>query len=172
MQKKILVLLLIVAMVISVVAGCTAKEETPGPAETPKETPKDTPDNTAKDTPDKKPEAKEMNYKDGTYYAELEDEGKDWQPRVELVVENGKITEVDYDEYDDKDNRKSEDKEYNQQWESVANTNAVKAYPELEKRLIEVQDIEAVDTVSGATMATELFKKAVAEAIKEGPQKR
>ena len=155
MKNKLFTLLLIVTMIIFVTIGCTPKE-TPAPPETPQEVPEET------------PKTGNIDYEDGNYQAELEED--DWQPRVELVVEGGKITEVDYDEFDEEDNPKSKDDEYNQQWESAAGISAPEAYSQLEEELIDKQDVEAVDVVSGATDATKDFKEVVAKAIEEGPQ--
>lgn len=163
MKKKLLVLLLIAVMIVLAAVGCQPVE-IPPPA--PNETPEETPD----ETPGETPEAREMDYEDGNYRGELEVNEKGWTSVVELVVEDGKITEVDYDELDEDDNRKSEDEEYNERWKSAAGISAPEAYPALEEQLIEVQDIEAVDAISGATATTRDFKDVVAQAIEAGPQ--
>ncbi|AKL94271.1 FMN-binding domain-containing protein [Clostridium aceticum] len=159
MKNKMLALFLVMIMVLVGAVACAPEEAPPAPTETPEETP------APEETPEETPEAREIEYEDDTYRGELEVNEKGWTSVVEIVVEDGKITEVDYDEVDEDGNRKSEDEEYNERWEAAAGTNALEAYPQLEQSLIETQDIEAIDTVSGATATVRDFKDVVRQAL-------
>ncbi|SDK15840.1 FMN-binding protein [Natronincola ferrireducens] len=164
MKNKILILFVVMLMVGFATVGCRTQEAPPAPTETPEETPDETPEMT-----DETPEG-EMNYEDGSYRGELEPNEKGWTSVVDIVVENGRITEVDYDELDEEGNRKSENEEYNELWESAAGISAKEAYPALEQQLIEVQDVQAVEVITGATLTTKDFKEVVEKAVEEGPQ--
>ncbi|AOY76197.1 FMN-binding protein [Clostridium formicaceticum] len=164
MKNKIFILFIVIAMVIFTAVACTREEAPPAPTEIPEETP------VPEETPQETPEAREIEYEDGTYTGELEVNEKGWTSVVEIVVEDGKITEVDYDELDEDGNRKSEDEEYNERWEAAAGISAPEAYPQLEQSLIETQDIDAVDAVSGATATTRDFKDVVQQALDQQNQ--
>lgn len=168
MKNKVLLLFLAIFMVLFIIVGCTAQKAPTAPQKTPEKTPETQKEITQ--TENKIPGTKSPAYKDGEYKAELEPDSHGWRSVVEIEVKNGKITDVDYDELNKDDKEKSEDKEYNQQWESASGINAKKAYPQLEERLMETQDIEEVDIITGATDATENFKEVVTEALKEAVQ--
>ncbi|MCC5911186.1 MAG: FMN-binding protein [Clostridiaceae bacterium] len=169
-KNKLFIFTLVVFMILFAAVGCRPAEETPP---TPTETEDDMMDPTEEETPetiDETPEAGEMNYEDGPYRAELETGERGWTSFVEFTVEDGRIVEVNYDEYDEDNNLKSENEEYNERWEAAAGISAEEAYSALEEQLIQTQDIEAVDTVSGATASTDDFKEAVLQALKGGAE--
>jgi major membrane immunogen (membrane-anchored lipoprotein) len=111
-------------------------------------------------------------YKDGTYTAEekeFDDHG--WKGQIEIKVEGGKITEVNYDEVNQEGKKKSEDTEYHKRFKEQKNVDLLDAYETLEKGLVEKQDPDAVDTYTGATGTTEKFKTLAKEALKEAQSK-
>jgi len=113
-----------------------------------------------------------VTYKDGTYTAEepeFDDHG--WKAQIEIKVEGGKITEVNFDEVNQEGKKKSEDTEYIERFKQQKNVDIVDAYDTLEKGLVEKQDPDAVDTYTGATGATEKFKALAKEALKEAQSK-
>lgn len=97
-------------------------------------------------------------YSDGTYVGESEPDDRGQYGRVELTVEDGKITVVDYTEIGTDGEPKGEDYPYPPLFDAI---------PELESRLIESQNPEKVDNVSGATGTWNLFKDAANSALTE-----
>jgi major membrane immunogen (membrane-anchored lipoprotein) len=104
-------------------------------------------------------------YEDGTYTAESEPDERGWRGRVEIVVEGGKITSVDYDEINEDNQLKSEDEEYAANMKAASGISPAEAYEQLENALIKRQDVDEIDAVSGATSSAEQFKALVKEAL-------
>lgn len=104
-------------------------------------------------------------YEDGTYEAEGEPDERGWRGVVQVVVEDGKITSVDYDEVNETNELKSEDEEYASTMEGASGITPAEAYEQLENGLISRQDVDQVDAVSGATSSSEQFKSLVEEAL-------
>lgn len=99
---------------------------------------------------------------DGIYEGRSEADERGNYGEVKIKVANGKITEVEYTEYQKDDKPKSEETGYEYK-------EALEAFEELPKRLVEAQDINEVDDYSGATSTSKHFKEAVKEALKSGP---
>lgn len=102
---------------------------------------------------------------DGTFTAEGEMDDHGWKPVIEILVENGEITAVDYNEVNEEGGLKSEDEEYSDSMEGVSGVRPADAYEELENALISSQDVDQVDAVSGATGSSETFKALANEAL-------
>ena len=100
---------------------------------------------------------------DGTYEGRTDKDERGNYGVAKVTVEDGKITEAEYTEYTDDDKPKSKENGY----EYEPTLNAVKELPE---QLIETQDVDKIDTYTGATGTTEKFKIAVKNALKEGAQ--
>lgn len=116
--------------------------------------------------------SKEAAYKDGKYRASFDKlDTHGWQAFAEIEIKDGKIATVDFD-YLNKDNkRKSEDADYIKAMASKSGTSPDKYCPQLEKALVEKQDLEKVDVVTGATSSTNNMKqlaKLVLENAKKG----
>lgn len=109
----------------------------------------------------------EAQYKDGTYTAESEPDDRGWNSAIEIVVENGKITSVDYDEFNEEGARKSEDEEYAASMKAVSGVAPAEAYELMENALIKRQNVDEVELVSGATSSSEMFKTLFKEALNE-----
>lgn len=104
-------------------------------------------------------------YKDGKYEAELDPDERGWKAIVDLTVDGGKITEVTFDEVNAEGVRKSENEEYLERWGTAANIDASKVYGEYEEALIDTQDVEKVEVITGATQSHEKFQKVVTKAL-------
>lgn len=151
-KSKLLVLFLVALLVIFATVGCRP-EETPDPTPPPAQDP--APENG-------------MTYEDGSYTGESEVDDRGWKGVVEIVVEDGNITEVNFDELDEEGGRKSENEDYNQRWKEQSDISADEAYPAYEDALIETQDIDEVDVITGATSTFGKFVKAVENALEQG----
>ncbi|MDR5659686.1 FMN-binding protein [Serpentinicella sp. ANB-PHB4] len=153
-KNKLFLLLLVAFLVIFSAVGCRP-EETPPPDGT--ETP-------PADDPITDPVG-DGQYEDGTYTAQGEPTDRGWQAEIEIVVEGGQITEVNYEELNEEGDPKSEDEEYNDRWRDVAETDATEAFPGYEQALIESQNVEDVDVITGATTTHETFTRLASEAL-------
>ncbi len=112
--------------------------------------------------------------KDGTYHierAEFDDHG--WKEYVDVTVEGGKITAVEYDSLNVEDgHKKTEDEAYKEAYTGAGfETYPAATADALEADLIAKQDAAKVDTVAGATHSSDGFKElvlALAENMKNG----
>ena len=122
-------------------------------------------------------------YTDGVYEVQMPTYDKSWQEYGKVTVINGYITEVEYDALNESGEKKSKDTAYR---DDMAVGNAVnglpatypeKAYQDLTQAFQAAQyDPEKVDSVAGATISSQNFKKvmtALMEKVREGtPGKR
>lgn len=118
-------------------------------------------------------------YADGTYTVRMPEYDQDgWREYGAVTVENGYIAEVDYDALNEAGGKKSRDPHYR---DEMAVGNAVnslpaaypeQAYADLIAGFQAVQyDPQRVDTVAGATVSSQNFKKVMAalmEQVKKG----
>lgn len=157
-QMKGITFLLVLLLVLGLTIGCQPQQpQEPQQPEAPEQQP----------TPPPVTDEEEVTYEDGTHEAEGEVDERGWKPIIEITVADGKITEVNYDEENEEGKLKSEDEEYNQKWEEASKISAPEAYEELEDSLVEAQDPENVDMVTGATSASESFVELAKEALKK-----
>jgi len=147
-MKKRIALLVLMAMLVVFAAACTPRETPP-----------------AQDPQPQTPPQQEAKYKDGEYEAELEPDERGWKPVVEVTVEGGKITEVAFDEVNEEGVKKSENEEYLERWGTAVNIDASKVYPQYQDELIEKQDVEEVEVITGATSTHEKFQEVVKKAL-------
>lgn len=156
-MKKLLMVTLVALLVITLVAGCgqqKPQEQTP-PAES---------------KPQQPAENQEVSYNDGTYYVEKADfDDHGWKAMVTVIVKDGKIASVFFDEINKDGVIKSFDTEYAPNMKAKSGTTPLDAYNELEKSLIANQNPEKVDAVTGATHSSDSFKEMVKEALASSP---
>lgn len=172
---KIVNLILAVALVFAIAVGCTQtppKEGTQDQTENQQEDKKDAelgedkqenkeetpPQESAEEGPTT-PEG----VKDGTYEGKTDKDERGNYGIAKITVKDGKITEAEYTEYTEDGKPKSKENGYEYE-------EGLKAIEELPKQLLETQDIEKIDTYTGATGTTNKFKTAVMNALKEGAQ--
>ena len=103
-------------------------------------------------------QAGDAQWRDGTYTARTETDDYGYYGEIELVIADGKITEVRYDEKDREGNPKGPDYPYPQGPESE---------DKYEEQLLETQDPEEVEVITGATQTWERFKETAQEALKQ-----
>ena len=141
-MKKFLVLTLTMILVLTIAAGCAPKTETPAPAPGPNS---------------------KVAYKDGTYTAKGETDERGWTPEVTIVVKDGKVSEVKYDET--RGMYKSEDAEYRKNFKDSKGVDLLEIYKQFGENLVVAQSVDKVDTVTGATGSFTNFKALAAEAM-------
>lgn len=156
-MKKLLIVTLVALLAIALVAGCgqqKPQEQTP-PAES---------------KPQQPAENQEVSYNDGVYYVEKADfDDHGWKAMVTVVVKDGKIAGVYFDEINEDGVIKSFDTEYASNMKAKSGTTPLDAYNELEVSLISKQNPENVDAVTGATHSSDSFKEMVKEALAGSP---
>ena len=116
--------------------------------------------------------AKAPAYKDGTYTAVSEKDDWGGWADVSITVQDKKIVDCSFVSYDK--NGVVKDKTYGMQDGQIKNAGlykiaqdsveSSKKYPE---SLVETQDIDKVDAVSGATVSHQLFQDAVKKALQD-----
>ncbi|NLP46868.1 MAG: FMN-binding protein [Epulopiscium sp.] len=105
---------------------------------------------------------------DGTWTAEadtFDDHG--WKPTVSIKVEGNKITEVIFDYVNENGQLKKEDEGYNIAMKGKSGTSPEEAFPQLEQELIEKQNVDNIDVVTGATVSSEDFKTIAKKALEK-----
>lgn len=156
-MKKLLVVTLILLMVVALVAGCSSQNQQQGQQQEQQEQ-------------QNQQNEQQGALTDGTYYAEeqeFDDHG--WKGLVTVIVKDGKITNVFYDEINQEGKLKTFDPEYGPRMKEKSGTTPLEAVAKLEQALVEKQNPEDVDTVTGATHTSDRFKKLAAEALKGSP---
>ncbi len=172
---KVLNLLLVFLLIFAIAVGCTQappKEDTQDQTENPTEDRKDA--ELGEDKEEKKEETPPQDdadegpttaegLADGTYEGRTDKDERGNYGVAKIKVEGGKIVEAEYTEYTDDDKPKSKENGY----EYEPTLDAIRELPE---QLIETQDVDKIDTYTGATGTTNKFKAAVKNALKEGAQ--
>lgn len=82
-----------------------------------------------------------------------------WTPSLSLTFENGAITSVNYDEINADGGKKSGDTGYLSYFNQQTGVKLDEVYMTLSKNLLAVQTPEDVDSISGATVASDNFVK-------------
>ena len=105
-------------------------------------------------------------YYDGLQKAEGEYDERGWKAYVAAIVEEGNIQSAYYDEVNEESGKlKSYDDEYLANWKENSGTNLTEARASLIQDLIDKQDPDDIDTVSGATSTSTKFKELMKEAL-------
>jgi major membrane immunogen (membrane-anchored lipoprotein) len=116
--------------------------------------------------------AEAVMYRDGTYKAQTEPDYEGYFTKAEVMVKDGKITSVDWSIYDANRNDKPFDENYEEVFagndyyteQSRSDWKGSRTYG---PKLIETQDPDGVDAVSGATWTNNKFKEIVKKALEE-----
>lgn len=109
--------------------------------------------------------------KDGTYTVYGNEDERGWTVRHTIVVKDGKIVESDFDYYNAEGKRKTEDEEYNDMMKEKNGVSSKEAIEQLNAALVELQDEDDIEVVTGATHTYELFEdssEALIEKAKNG----
>lgn len=99
---------------------------------------------------------------DGTYTLEEQNYSNGYRTAFSIEVEDGKITESNYDNIDEDGNSKKDDKEYNEAMEDETGVGPDEYIDTLNDEFVETMDDEEaapgdVEVVSGATHSSESF---------------
>lgn len=102
--------------------------------------------------------------KDGVYIGSSPYDAFDYRHEVRIKIEQGKVTELDYNELKRDGNGKQGDKAYCEEM-SASGTSPAIAYPAMEEMFLSSQNIMQVDAVTGATYSLYRFRYAVCVAL-------
>ena len=107
--------------------------------------------------------------KDGTYKGSTPADDYGYRHEMVFEMKNGKMISVDYDEIHTDGHAKQHDAEYCRRMLESGTTPAI-AYPKYESRMMETQDYNQIDGVSGASYSLYRFKLAVLYAMMNSDQ--
>ena len=104
---------------------------------------------------------------DGVYTGESPADAFDYKHIIKIEIKDEKIVSVDYNEIKEGGQGKQEDQKYCKEM-SISGTSPDIAYPIMEKQLIEKQNANEIDAVSGATYSLYRMRYALAIALMKG----
>lgn len=110
----------------------------------------------------------EAAFKDGNYSKESAADDRGYVAKIDIEVKDGKITTVKYDETNAEGVAKTTDEAYNKMMlDNGMKSSPATAFPELEKALVEKQNVEEVDAVTSVTTSSNSFKDLATKALEE-----
>lgn len=105
-------------------------------------------------------------YEDGTYTKEENDfDEEGWKATIEIVIEDGQIGKVTYDEVDKDGNKKRENEEFLKAFKEEHGVDYNELITSLENSLIEAQDIAQVDYELESKEIVDRFKSLANETL-------
>jgi len=156
-MRKHLTVMFATLLIITLVAGCgqqKSQEQTP-------------PDQSSSQQPSVN---EQISYEDGVYYAEKADfDDHGWKAMATVIVNDGKIANVFFDEINEDGILKSFDTEYAANMKNKSGTTPLDAFNNLEQSLVSKQNPDNVDAVTGATHSSDSFKDLVKQALAGSP---
>lgn len=102
--------------------------------------------------------------KDGNYKGETPFDDYGYKHSVIFEMKKGRIASIDYDEIHRDGHAKQHDEEYCKNMLQSGTTPAI-AYPKYESAMLEKQDFNQIDAVSGASYSLYRFKLAILYAV-------
>jgi major membrane immunogen (membrane-anchored lipoprotein) len=107
--------------------------------------------------------------KDGTYRGTTPADDYGYRHQVIFEIKTGRMISIDYDEINQDGHAKQYDEEYCKRM-LVSGTSPAIAYPKYEAEMLEKQDFNQVDAVSGASYSLYRFRLAILYAISNSEQ--
>ena len=96
---------------------------------------------------------------DGTYSLEELNFGETgWKESLEIIVADGEITDASFSSLDEMGNSKIDSDEYQEAMSNVVEVGPQEFIPTLEESLVDTQNPDDVEVVTGATSTSEKFK--------------
>jgi major membrane immunogen (membrane-anchored lipoprotein) len=102
--------------------------------------------------------------RDGIYRGASPADDYGYRHEVTFEMKGGKMISIDYDEINAEGHAKQNNKEYGDDMKQSGTTPAI-AYPSYEKQMLEKQDFNKIDAVSGASYSDYRFRLAILYAI-------
>lgn len=177
LKFKAVAVLLIVILALGILAACgsnsqpasnppatTQQETQPATTQTQPATTQSSPA-TTQAQPAATQAAPASEFKDGVYKVQINTYDQyGYAGLLELTVQGGKISAVNFDEITKDGKLKSADAEYRKVMEPISKTYPEKIYGTLKQQFLAKQS-EAVDGIAGATQTTTLFKGMAKKAL-------
>lgn len=107
--------------------------------------------------------------KDGIYKGASPEDDYGYRHEVTFEMKEGKMVSIDYDEIHKEGHAKQHDEEYCKRM-LVSGTTPAVAYPQYESRMLEKQDYNKVDAISGASYSLYRFRLAILYAMLNAEQ--
>jgi len=162
-MKKFFVMSLVALMVLGLVAGCGQQNTEPAQQSGGEQQQ----EQSGQPSSDSQSEAA---LEDGVYNAEAKDfDDHGWKAMATVIVKDGEISNVFYDEINKDGLLKSFDPAYAKNMKEGSGTTPVDAQAALSASLLEKQEPGIVDKVTGATSTSSEFKAMVTEALAGSP---
>ncbi|MCR1899904.1 FMN-binding protein [Irregularibacter muris] len=115
--------------------------------------------NLAQEALEKNPKPLGETFPDGIYKAESEEDERGYKSLAAIVINEGKVSTIEYDEYHEQNNSfKTEDEEYAKNMKEKSGVTPEEAVENLISQLREKEDPKDVDDVAGATGTSNGFK--------------
>ncbi|HOO75901.1 MAG TPA: FMN-binding protein [Tepiditoga sp.] len=106
---------------------------------------------------------------DGTYKVIADKDSHGWKPFVEVQIKRGRIVNVILNEVNIQTNAmKSDDVDYSNTMKGKTGYTPTEYYAILANDLVSKQDIETVDTITGATSTSNSFRELIRALVAEG----
>ena len=102
-----------------------------------------------------------------TVVVETEYDDHGWKGKLAVTFDGNLISEAEYDEFDRQGNSKADDEDYASRMVPVSGISPAEAFDELEASLVDAQDPEAMDAVTGATQSSDWFIDLAERAVEE-----
>lgn len=124
------------------------------------------PDDAADPTEPTEEVVTEESMQDGSYRIEDADfDETGWKEALDIVVADGEITEANWESVDEDGTNKIEDEGYQEAMTNAEDLGPQDFIPALEEDLVDTQDPEEVDVITGATGTAEKFKDYAAQLV-------
>jgi major membrane immunogen (membrane-anchored lipoprotein) len=165
-MKKLFVIALVALMVLALIAGCGQQKTEPA-QQSGGEQQQQQQQQQEQTQPSNNQQA---TLKDGVYYSEDKDfDDHGWKAMMTVVVKDGKIANVFYDEINKDGLLKSFDPEYAKNMKAKSGATPVLAQTSLAASLLEKQNPDNIDAVTGATHSSDKFKEMVKQTLAGTP---
>lgn len=103
---------------------------------------------------------------DGTYEIKDTEYDEGYLEGLTMTVTDGEVSDAKWSSVDEDGNEKIEDEDYQELMTEHAGVGPQEFMPELEDQLVEKQDAEEIEAVSGATSTSAKFKEYAEELLK------
>lgn len=106
-------------------------------------------------------------YKDGLYVVKAEKPSYDWYSVIEITISNGSISKVEAEDYNIKNEKRTNDTAGNQYMKSKYGYDFKDVVANFTKKLTAGKNLSTVDALAGATLSNNIYKSLAEQALKK-----
>lgn len=106
-------------------------------------------------------------YKDGLYVVKATKPSYDWYSVVEITISNGTISKVEAEDYNIKNEKRTNDVAGNQYMKSKYGYDFTDVVANFTKKFTASKNLSTVDAIAGATLSNNIYKSLAEEALKK-----